>query len=81
MADELKKGDEVSWNWGSGQPCKLSNTIIFTEVTNSAAGTVAEVKAGKAEVESKKGNKISKNGTEDDPAVVIERSGVSDWSA
>jgi hypothetical protein len=41
------------------------------------AGTVAEVKAGKAEVESKKGNKISKNGTEDDPAVVIERSGVS----
>lgn len=22
MADELKKGDEVSWNWGSGQPCE-----------------------------------------------------------
>jgi len=21
MSEELKKGDEVSWNWGSGQPC------------------------------------------------------------
>jgi len=21
MAEDLKKGDEVSWNWGSGQPC------------------------------------------------------------
>jgi hypothetical protein len=41
------------------------------------AGTVADIKEGKAEVKSKKGNTISKNGTEDDPAVVIEREGVS----
>lgn len=35
---------------------------------------------GKAEVESKKGNTISKNASEDDPAIVIERSGVSWFS-
>ncbi|WWC63181.1 uncharacterized protein I303_105781 [Kwoniella dejecticola CBS 10117] len=57
---DLKKGEEVSWNWGGGQP----------------SGKVAEVvEEGKAEVESKKGNTISKNASEDDPAVVIERSG------
>ncbi|RXK40209.1 hypothetical protein M231_02483 [Tremella mesenterica] len=61
MADQVKKGDEVSWNWGSGQP----------------SGKVAEVKEGRAEVTSNKGNTISKNGTKEDPAVVIERSGVS----
>ncbi|WVF72685.1 hypothetical protein IAT40_007503 [Kwoniella sp. CBS 6097] len=60
MSEELKKGDEVSWNWGSGQP----------------SGKVAEiVEEGKAEVKSNKGNTISKNASEDDPAVVIERSG------
>jgi len=42
-----------------------------------SAGKVADVVPGKAEVTSKKGNVISKNGTEDDPAVVIERPGVS----
>ena len=41
------------------------------------AGEVAEVKEGKAEVTSKKGNTVSRNGKEGDPAVVIERSGVS----
>ncbi|EIW67376.1 hypothetical protein TREMEDRAFT_64628 [Tremella mesenterica DSM 1558] len=60
MADQVKKGDEVSWNWGSGQP----------------SGKVAEVKEGRAEVTSNKGNTISKNGTKEDPAVVIERSGL-----
>ncbi|WVW85744.1 hypothetical protein I302_107782 [Kwoniella bestiolae CBS 10118] len=60
MSEELKKGDEVSWNWGSGQP----------------SGKVADiVESGKAEVKSNKGNTISKNASEDDPAVVIERSG------
>ncbi|WVQ68214.1 uncharacterized protein L199_006421 [Kwoniella botswanensis] len=60
MSEELKKGDEVSWNWGSGQP----------------SGKVADiVEEGKAEVKSNKGNTISKNASEDDPAVVIERSG------
>ena len=42
------------------------------------AGKVADiVTEGKAEVKSKKGNTISKNASKDDPAVVIERSGVS----
>jgi hypothetical protein len=41
------------------------------------AGKVAEVVAGEATVTSKKGNEIKKKGTEEDPAVVIERSGVS----
>lgn len=35
------------------------------------------VTEGKGEVTSKKGNVISKNASEDDPAVVIEREGVS----
>jgi len=35
------------------------------------------VTEGKGEVTSKKGNVISKNASEDDPAVVIERDGVS----
>ncbi|GHJ85576.1 hypothetical protein NliqN6_1978 [Naganishia liquefaciens] len=59
MADQLQKGDEVSWNWGGGQP----------------SGKVAEVKEERAEVKSNKGNTIAKNGTPEDPAVVIERSG------
>jgi hypothetical protein len=41
------------------------------------AGTVADIVEGEATVTSKKGNEIKKKGTEDDPAVVIERSGVS----
>ena len=51
----------------------LTLTLIYTYI----AGKVAEIKAEKAEVTSNKGNVISKNGTEEDPAVVIERSGVS----
>lgn len=47
------------------------------DLAETLAGTVADVKEGKAEVKSKKGNTISKNGTEEDPAVVIEREGVS----
>lgn len=54
---------------------------FFATIENESgwylAGTVADIKEGKAEVKSKKGNTISKNGTEDDPAVVIEREGVS----
>ncbi|KAJ9108974.1 hypothetical protein QFC21_000297 [Naganishia friedmannii] len=77
MSDQLQKGDEVSWNWGGGKP--------FLTPRNVAAGTVAEIKEGRAEVKSNKGafyelkcakrNTIAKNGTPDDPAVVIERSG------
>ncbi|KAK1927017.1 hypothetical protein DB88DRAFT_507122 [Papiliotrema laurentii] len=60
MADEISKGDKVSWKWGSSHP----------------EGTVADiVTEGKGEVTSKKGNVISKNASEDDPAVVIERDG------
>jgi hypothetical protein len=78
MADEISKvspgvrrseglfnrsqGDNVSWKWGAGHP----------------EGKVADiVTEGKAQVTSKKGNVISKNASEDDPAVVIERDGVS----
>jgi hypothetical protein len=31
MSDELKKGDEVSWNWGSGQPCKFDAKSLRIE--------------------------------------------------
>lgn len=53
---DLSKGDEVSWSWGSQHP----------------SGTVKEVKDDGAEVKTKKGNTISKDGSKDDPAVVIE---------
>lgn len=46
--------------------------------TETVAGKVADiVTEGEAKVESKKGNEIKKNASEEDPAVVIERSGVS----
>ncbi|TFK59929.1 hypothetical protein BDN72DRAFT_780068 [Pluteus cervinus] len=60
MADQLKKGQEVSWNWGRGQP----------------TGKVAEiVEEGKAEVTSNKGNTVTRNAREGDPAVKITRKG------
>ncbi|KID84795.1 DNA-binding protein [Metarhizium guizhouense ARSEF 977] len=53
---EPKKGDTVSWEWGQGQP----------------EGTVKQVKHEKASVTTKKGNTVSRDGTEEDPAVVID---------
>ncbi|KAK9893829.1 hypothetical protein P389DRAFT_174716 [Cystobasidium minutum MCA 4210] len=57
MADQIKKGDEVSWNWGSGQP----------------SGTVKDVKEEDTEIKSKNNKPIKKKGDEEDPAVVIEQ--------
>lgn len=48
--------------------------IILTVPAGKVADIVTE---GEAKVTSKKGNEIKKNASEDDPAVVIERSGVS----
>jgi len=60
QVNDIKEGDEVSWKWGSGHP----------------SGTVAEVVTeGKAEVTSNKGNTVTRNAREGDPAVVITRSG------
>ncbi|KAF8663694.1 hypothetical protein AX16_000869 [Volvariella volvacea WC 439] len=60
MADQLKKGQEVSWNWGGGQP----------------SGKVSEVvEEGKAQVKSNKGNTISRKAREGDPAVKVSRDG------
>jgi len=59
MADTVQEGDKVSWNWGGSHP----------------SGTAAEVKAGEVTVTSHRGNDITKTGTEEDPAVHIERSG------
>lgn len=55
---DLSKGDEVSWKWGSQHP----------------SGTVKDVKDDGAEVKTKKGSTISKDGSKEDPAVVIETS-------
>ncbi|KAL7007283.1 hypothetical protein EMMF5_003122 [Cystobasidiomycetes sp. EMM_F5] len=55
MADQISKGDEVSWNWGSGQP----------------SGTVKDVKTEDATIESKNGKEIKKKGSEENPAVII----------
>lgn len=51
-----KKGDTVSWNWGNGQP----------------KGKVLEVKEDKATITTKNGNKVSRDGDAEDPAVVLD---------
>jgi hypothetical protein len=56
---DLKKGDEVSWNWGSG----------------TRSGKVQRVEESKTSITSKNGNKISKDGDPENPAVVIEQNG------
>ncbi|ROT38964.1 DNA-binding protein [Sodiomyces alkalinus F11] len=53
------KGDIVSWKWGQGHP----------------EGKVLDVKEEKATITTKKGNKVSRNGNPEDPAVVIETHG------
>jgi len=56
----IDKGDKVSWKWGGGHP----------------SGKVAEiVEDGTAEVTSNKGNTVTRNAREGDPAVKITRSG------
>ncbi|CCM06252.1 uncharacterized protein FIBRA_08501 [Fibroporia radiculosa] len=60
MTDKLEEGQDVSWRWGGGNP----------------SGKVAEiVEEGKAEVTSNKGNTVSRNAREGDPAVKISRDG------
>ncbi|KAH0835447.1 hypothetical protein J3R83DRAFT_9080 [Lanmaoa asiatica] len=59
-SNKLEKGEEVSWNWGSGQP----------------SGKIADiVEEGAAKVTTKKGNLVSRNAKEGDPAVKITREG------
>jgi len=58
-ADQVQEGDKVSWKWGAGHP----------------SGVASEVKAGDLTVVSHRGNEITKKGTEENPAVHIERSG------
>lgn len=55
-AHDLKEGDEVSWKWGSNHP----------------SGTVKEVVDGDAEVTTKRGSKVSKEGDESNPAVKLD---------
>lgn len=50
------KGDTVSWNWGSGHP----------------HGVVLDVKEGDATITTKRGNKISRKGKPEDPAVILD---------
>ncbi|KAF7555950.1 hypothetical protein G7Z17_g1784 [Cylindrodendrum hubeiense] len=50
------EGDIVSWTWGSGHP----------------EGEVIDVKGHKTTITTKRGNKVSRNGKDDDPAVVID---------
>ncbi|OAQ58341.1 DNA-binding protein [Pochonia chlamydosporia 170] len=54
--NEPKKGETVSWNWGQGQP----------------EGKVEDVKHQKTSIETKKGNTVSRDGTSEDPAVVLD---------
>ncbi|KAM3499811.1 hypothetical protein MY10362_006960 [Beauveria mimosiformis] len=49
-------GETVSWNWGNGQP----------------KGKVLDVKENKATITTKRGNKVSRDGDENDPAVILD---------
>ncbi|KAF6807200.1 hypothetical protein CMUS01_14184 [Colletotrichum musicola] len=51
-----KKGDTVSWKWGNGNP----------------EGKVLDVKEEKTTIETKNGNEVSRDGSKDDPAVVLD---------
>ncbi|OBZ72911.1 hypothetical protein A0H81_06750 [Grifola frondosa] len=59
MADKIHEGQDVSWRWGGG----------------NATGKIAGIVEGKAEVTSNKGNTVSRNAREGDPAVKIARDG------
>ncbi|ROW12049.1 hypothetical protein VMCG_00835 [Cytospora schulzeri] len=51
-----KKGDTVSWKWGSGHP----------------HGVVLDVQEGDATITTKRGNEISRKGKPEDPAVILD---------
>lgn len=51
-----KKGDTVSWKWGSGNP----------------QGKVLDVKGEKTTIKTKRGNEVSRDGDPEDPAVVLD---------
>ncbi|KAI3396142.1 hypothetical protein diail_405, partial [Diaporthe ilicicola] len=51
-----KKGETVSWNWGSGNP----------------KGKVLDVKEDDATITTKRGNEVSRKGNPEDPAVVLD---------
>ncbi|KAJ4158308.1 uncharacterized protein LMH87_008840 [Akanthomyces muscarius] len=51
-----KPGETVSWNWGNGQP----------------KGKVLDVKEDKATITTKRGNKVSRDGDSEDPAVILD---------
>ncbi|KIM27653.1 hypothetical protein M408DRAFT_24313 [Serendipita vermifera MAFF 305830] len=55
---DLQEGDKVSWNWGSSHP----------------SGTVKAVYEEEASITSKNGNKITRKGDEENPAVEIVQS-------
>ncbi|CAG8977745.1 hypothetical protein HYALB_00012180 [Hymenoscyphus albidus] len=59
MSGQVETGDKVSWKWGGGNP----------------SGTAAEVKPDKVSITTKRGNEVTRNGEEGNPAVHIERSG------
>ncbi|KAH9956006.1 hypothetical protein BC827DRAFT_1234316 [Russula dissimulans] len=60
MSESLKEGQDVSWKWGS------------SDVTGKVDKVVHE---GQAQVQSNKGNTITRNACEGDPAVKIVREG------
>ncbi|KAG8749920.1 hypothetical protein FRC14_000956 [Serendipita sp. 396] len=54
-AQDLQPGDKVSWNWGSSHP----------------TGTVKAIYEEEKSITSKNGNKITRKGDEENPAVEI----------
>ncbi|KAL6400097.1 hypothetical protein AUP68_15789 [Ilyonectria robusta] len=51
-----EKGETVSWKWGSGQP----------------EGKVLDVKGEDTSITTKNGNQVSRKGTKEDPAVILD---------
>ncbi|PWN95054.1 hypothetical protein FA09DRAFT_302176 [Tilletiopsis washingtonensis] len=59
---DLQKGDEVSWKWGAGHP----------------KGEVKDVVEDKATITTKRGSEVTRDGSEEDPAVIVKTQNGSD---
>ncbi len=64
----LKKGDDVTWNWGSGKGQGKVSKVIETDVTETIKGAKvtrhASPEKPAAEVKTNKGGKVLKSSTE-----------------
>ena len=70
MAEQIRKGTEVTWSWGNGTGRGKVAEVFTEKVTRMIKG--AEVFTEKV-TRMIKGAEIAKNGSEDCPAYLIEQ--------